>query len=100
MPDGKVVYTGAVFHDLRRSAIMLMIQGAVDPTEAKKISGHETDSVFQRYNIITEARVLAAGKKIDSFIEQQRQNVGSGTVITAEIVRPALPSGNGDEAEI
>lgn len=98
MPDGKV-YTGTLFHDLRRSAIMLMTQCGGDLTEAKKISGHESDSVFQRCNTITGARVLAAGKKMDSFIEQPRRKLGSGRVITAEVVRPALPNGNGDEVK-
>jgi integrase len=89
--DGSRVYVGMLFHDLRRSAIMNMTQGGIDPTVAKAISGHETDSVFKRYNIVTEARLIEAGKKADDFIESQRQALISDNVVQAEVIRPALP---------
>ena len=89
--DGSHVYVGTLFHDLRRSAIMNMMQGGIDPTVAKAISGHETDSVFKRYNIVTEARLIDASKKADAFIEAQRQALTSDTVVRAEVIHPALP---------
>ena len=66
--DGKRIYVGKLFHDLRRSAVMNMTQAGLDIAEAKRISGHVTDSVFQRYNIINEARLIAASEKLDSFV--------------------------------
>jgi integrase len=94
--DGSRVYIGTLFHDLRRSAIRNMMQGGIDPNEAMAISGHETASVFKRYNIITEDRLLAASEKADAFIEAQRQALASDTVVHAEVIHPALPEAKGE----
>ena len=58
-PGGEVVYTGVLFHDLRRSAIMVIIQGGAGATEAKRKSGREAD--FEGHNVVTEGRVLGVG---------------------------------------
>jgi hypothetical protein len=51
-------------HDFRRSAVRNFIQSGVSQAVAMTISGHATDSVFRRYQIVSEADIIAAGKKI------------------------------------
>ena len=55
-----------LFHDLRRSAVRNMVQRGVDRDTAKKISGHATDSIFSRYNIVSLENFRAAAVKISA----------------------------------
>jgi hypothetical protein len=63
----KNVKTDLLFHDLRRSAIRLMVQEAGIPeSQAMLISGHETRSMLERYNIVSIKNVQDAGAKLDA----------------------------------
>jgi integrase len=46
-------YVGRIFHDLRRSAVRDMVRSGVPPTIARGISGHRSDEVFDRYDIVS-----------------------------------------------
>jgi hypothetical protein len=61
-----------LFHDLRRSGIRT--RGRVDVAVAvpKKISGHETDSVFDRYNITSVEDQRAALRVTETYLEGQK----------------------------
>jgi integrase len=54
-----------LFHDLRRSAVRNMIRRGVPQKTARTISGHKTDAVFSRYNIISESDIQDAARKIE-----------------------------------
>jgi integrase len=45
---------GITPHDMRRSAIRTFTKAGVGPSEGMAISGHRTNSVFRRYNIVDE----------------------------------------------
>jgi integrase len=59
-------YSGLRPHDLRRSAVKNMIRAGVPRNIAMQISGHKTESIFNRYHIIetTDVRdaLVKAGK--------------------------------------
>jgi integrase len=62
----KAGFPGLLLHDMRRSAIRNMMRAGVSKTVAKKISGHATDSVFDRYDISDEADLADAAQKIEA----------------------------------
>ena len=57
-------YRGLIFHDMRRCAIRNMDRRGVSQKVAMRISGHKTDSVYRRYNIVDEIDLRDAVAKI------------------------------------
>jgi len=61
-------YQGLIVHDLRRSGLRNLIRAGVDRDTAKAISGHKSDDVFSRYNIVNEEDLAQAGTRVVAFM--------------------------------
>jgi integrase len=66
-------YPDLLFHDLRRSATRNMRKAGIDQAVRMKISGHKTDSMERRYDIMDATDILEAGKKAEAFSKKERK---------------------------
>jgi len=53
-------------HDFRRSAARNLIRSGVSRDVARRITGHEMDSMFSRYNIVAESYLDDAAQKLEA----------------------------------
>jgi integrase len=58
---------GRILHDLRRTAARDLIRAGVDRDTAKRILGHETDSIFTRYRIVQGDDLKDAAAKLSAY---------------------------------
>jgi integrase len=71
-----------LFHDLRRSGVRVMVQDAGIPeAQAMLISGHETRSMLERYNIVSLKNVMDAGAKLEAWQKARKPKKAARKVV-------------------
>jgi hypothetical protein len=76
-----------LLHDFRRSAARNWMREGVSQTVAIKITGHQTDSMFRRYDITAEDDLAAAARKLDVG-RMGRKTVTEGANASPQSVTP------------
>lgn len=78
-PKPKMVYTGLIVHDLRRSFITDAENSGAPRHEVMKISGHRTEAVYKRYAIEQREQRRKALAQVDAYRAKQFGD-NSGTI--------------------
>ena len=56
---------GRIPHDMRRSAVRNLERAAVPRSVAMKLTGHKTESVYRRYDIVSPSDLRVAVERLN-----------------------------------
>jgi integrase len=67
-------YVGVVPHDMRRSAVRNFRRAGLSENEGMKLSGHETDSIYRRYDIISDDDLTESMNRVQEHLKKEAEN--------------------------
>ncbi len=85
-----------IFHDTRRSAAIHMDEAGVDRKEAMEITGHLTESMYERYRIGKASQAIKTGQKLREFEAQRQRNHKFAYEFTCEACNRTSSGGSDD----
>ena len=61
-------------HDMRRSAVRNFRRAGLSEHEGMKLSGHETDSIYRRYDIISDDDLTESMNRVQEHLKKESEN--------------------------
>lgn len=70
----EIGHEGRLPHDMRRSAVRNFRRSGLSEHEGMKLSGHQTDSVYRRYDIISDEDLIEAMNRVQEHLKKEAEN--------------------------